>query len=125
MDKKKLVIQDSEELEGFEEFIEGQNGDSPFLPRGVGGGKRKNETGFEHFTFLTNDASRLYKLKDLLGSKLPFAYKFEQGRKIVKDQTTEIELLRTKLYQICDDPNSGYRKALSETFDPFFTPPKS
>ncbi len=124
MDKKKLVFQESEDLRGFEEFIEGQDGDAPFLPRGVGGGTRKNETGFEHFTFLTNDASRLHKIKDLLGSKLPFAYKFEQGRKIVKDQTAEVELLRSKIYQICQAPNSGYRKALAETFDPFFTPPK-
>ncbi len=125
MDKKKLVPQDAEDLRGFEEFIEGQDGEGTFLPRGVGGGTRKNETGFEHFTFLTNDASRLHKMKDLLGRKLPFAYKFEQGRKMIKEQTAEVELLRSKIYKICEDPSSGYRKALSETFDPFFTPPKS
>ncbi len=124
MDKKKLKLQDEEDLGGFEEFIEGEGSESHFLPRGVGGSTRKNEAGFEHFTCLSNDAARLQKLSELLGSTLPFAYKFEQGRQIVKEQTAEVELLRKKIYEISESPGSGYRKALAATFDGFFTSPE-
>ena len=73
MDKKKLKNLEEDDIKGFEEFIEGQPSESTFLPRGVGGNK-KNEVGFEHFTFLSNDAERLTRLKNLLGQKLPFPH---------------------------------------------------
>lgn len=124
MDKKNpLKGQDTENLKGFEEFIEGQQSESSFLPRGVGGSK-KNETGFEHFTFLTNDSERLTKLKSLLTEKLPFSTKFDQSEKLIKDQKSEIELLKTKIFALSNQPDSKYHTSLKEIFDSFFEPSK-
>jgi hypothetical protein len=126
MDKKRLIkSSDSEDLKGFEEFIEGQSGDSSFLPKGVGGGSKKNEAGFEHFTFLTNDSDRLLKLTNLLNQKLPFSAKFDQSAKLIKEQKDEIELLKKRLLEICEEKDSPYKKSLREVFNSFFEPPKA
>ena len=125
MDKKKLKNLEQDDIKGFEEFIEGQLQDTSFLPKGAGGSSKKNESGFEHFTFLTNDAERLSKLKSLLSEKLPFSSKFDQSAKLIKDQKEEISLLRKNLFQLLDEQGSPYRKSLSEVFDSFFEPPKN
>ena len=126
MDKKKLIkTTDAEDLKGFEEFIEGQPGDTNFLPRGVGGSAKKNEAGFEHFTFLTNDAERLHKLGDLLNQKLPFSAKFDQSAKLIKEQIDEVELLKKRLYEVSLEKDSPYKKSLREIFNSFFEPPKA
>lgn len=125
MDKKKLLKNlDAEDLKGFEEFIESQSTESHFLPRGVGGSSKKNESNFEHFTFLTNDSVRLTKLKNLLGERLPFSSRFDQAPKIIKDQKDEIEVLKKKLFELCDVEGSSYRKSIGEIFNSFFEPPK-
>ena len=125
MDKKKIIKSlEPEDIKGFEEFIEGQNSDSNFLPRGVGGAQTKKETGFEHFTFLTNDSSRLTKLKYLLTEKLPFAGRFDQSSKLIHEQKEELDLMKRKLFEFNDKPASPYRKSLKEVFDSFFEPPK-
>lgn len=124
MDKKKFRSKDVEDLRGFEEFLEGQPEDSNFLPRGVGGSNKKNEANFEHFTFLTNDSNRLSKVKNLLGKKLPFTAKFEQGQKLLENQKIDLEVMRNKLHDIFDTPNSTLRKSMSEIFDSYFGPPK-
>ena len=125
MDKKRLVKSiETENIKGFEEFIEGQPNDSSFLPKGVGGGAKKNEAGFEHFTFLTDDAERLTRLKRMLSEKLPFSAKFDQGDKLIRDQRDEIEVLKKRLFELCDKEGSGYRKTLSEIFDSYFEPVK-
>lgn len=125
MDKKKLLKnKDSEDLRGFEEFLEGQPSDSNFLPRGVGGSNKKNEANFEHFTFLSNDSVRLSKLKDLLGKKLPFSSKFEQGQKLLETQKLDLEVMRNKLFDILETPDSPLKKSMTEIFDSFFDPPK-
>lgn len=124
MDKKRLVKNiETDDIKGFEEFIEGQPNDSTFLPKGVGGSK-KNEAGFEHFTFLTDDAERLTRLKKMLSEKLPFSAKFDQGDKLIRDQRDEIEVLKKKLFAVCDQDGSGYRKTLGEIFDSYFEPVK-
>lgn len=115
MDKKKLP----DDLKGFEEFIESQPQDSSFLPK-----IPKKEVSFEHFTFLTNDSERLLKIKDLMTQKLPFAYKFEQGEKLIEEQKQEMKVLQARLFELCDMKGSSYRKSLSEVFDAFFAPPK-
>lgn len=125
MDKKKLKNLEQEDIKGFEEFIEGQSQESSFLPKGAVGNSKKNEAGFEHFTFLTNDAERLSKLKSLLSEKLPFTAKFDQSAKLIKDQKEEISSLRKNLFQILDEPGSPYRKSLAEIFNSFFEPPKN
>lgn len=124
MDKKRLVKSlEPEDLKGFEEFIEGQPTDSSFLPKGVGGAK-KEVAGFEHFTFLTNDSVRLTKLKYLLSEKLPFSARFDQSGKLIQEQKEEIELLKRKMFEVCDKAGSPYRKSVSEIFNSFFEPPK-
>jgi hypothetical protein len=126
MDKKRLLkSSDSEDLKGFEEFIEGQSSDASFLPKGVGGGSKKNEAGFEHFTFLTNDSDRLMKLTNLLNQKLPFSAKFDQSAKLIKEQKDEIELLKKRLLEVCEEKDSPYKKSLREIFNSFFEPPKA
>lgn len=125
MDKKKLIKSlEEDDIKGFEEFIEGQPADSSFLPRGVGGSNKKNEAGFEHFTFLTNDSERLMKLKLLLSEKLPFSSRFDQSAKLIKDQNDELNVLRKKLFESLDKEGSPYRKSLSEIFNSYFEPPK-
>jgi hypothetical protein len=125
MDKKNIrKSTEEEDLKGFEEFIQGQSEGNNFLPRGVGTGAKKNEAGFEHFTFLSNDMLRLTKLKKLLGSSLPFSAKFDQVPKLTKDQKEEIELLRKKIFEQSDKIGSPYRKSLSEIFNGFFSPPR-
>ncbi len=121
MDKKRLIkTLPQDDLKGFEEFIEGQPSDSSFLPKQP----NKKEVSFEHFTFLTNDAARLVKVKNLLMSKLPFATKHEQGDNILAQQKEEIIILKSKLFLICDERESRYRKSTREIFDSFFSPPK-
>lgn len=125
MDKKRLIKNmEPEDLKGFEEFIEGQSSESTFLPKGVGGSPKK-ETGFEHFTFLTNDSERLTKLKYLLTEKLPFTSRFDQSAKLIHEQKDELELMKKKLFELGDKATSPYRKSLKETFDSFFEPPKT
>lgn len=123
MDKKKLLKNlEQEDIKGFEEFIEGQPQETSFLPKGVAG--KKNEAGFEHFTFLTNDSERLTRLKSLLSDKLPFSAKYDQSAKLIKDQKEEIAALRKNLFQHLDEKGSSYRKSLNEIFDSYFEPPK-
>lgn len=125
MDKKRLIKNlGPEDLKGFEEFIEGQSNETSFLPKGVGGGK-KDVAGFEHFTFLTNDSVRLTKLKSLLSEKLPFSARFDQSSKLIQEQQEELELMKRKLFEICDKADSPYRKSVSEIFNSFFEPPKT
>jgi len=122
MDKKRLVkTLPPEDLKGFEEFIEGQSVDSSFLPRG---NTPKKDFSFEHFTFITNDATRLNKLKDLLMDKIPFASKHEQGEKLLQEQEKEVMLLKKHIFELCNKPESPYRKSIQEIFDSFFGPPK-
>lgn len=121
MDKKRLVkTLPPEDMKGFEEFIDGQPSDSNFLPK-----QNKKEVSFEHFTFLTNDATRLSKLKDLLMEKIPFATTYEQGDQLIKDQLAETTLLKKHLFELCNKPDSAYRKSVQEIFDSFFEPPKN
>ena len=121
MDKKKTRSLPTEDLKGFEEFIDGQSSNDNFLPRGNG---TKKDVNFEHFTFLTNDSDRLTKVKDLLMDKIQFAAKFEQGQKLINEQNNEIRLLRKNIFGLCNRPNSGYRRSMGEIFDSFFGPSK-
>lgn len=124
MDKKKFVKNSSsDDLKGFEEFIEGDSSDASFLPKPSGNAAKK-EVSFEHFTFLSNDAERMTRTKNLLTHKIPFAAKFEQGQKLLEDQMAEIKVLKTKLFGISDKDGSPYRRSLIDIFDSFFAPPK-
>jgi hypothetical protein len=122
MDKKNVIKPLSpEELKGFEEFIEGHRKNDNFLPRPSVSGTKK-ETSFEHFTFLSTDAMRLARLNNLLNVKLPFAAKYDQGNVLIKEQLETINQLQNSLFNICDQPDSAYRKSAAEIFDSFFQP---
>jgi hypothetical protein len=122
MDKKKPGRRiEPDDVRGFEEFIEGQSSDKSFMPKAVGGTK-KVESGFEHFTFLKNDAERLTKLKLLLSEKLPFSEKFDQSAKLIKVQQEELDMTKQDLFNLCDKENSPYRKSISDIFNSFFDP---
>jgi len=112
----------NDDIKGFEEFIEGENDEASFLPKPVGGTKR--EVSFEHFTFLINDSERLGRIKNLLTNKLPFSAKFEQGNKLLEEQKTEINLLKTKIFALSDTEDSAYRRSINEIFDSYFAQPK-
>ena len=124
MNKKNFFVKTlpDEDLKGFEEYIDGQSNDTNFLPRG---NAAKKDVSFEHFTFLTNDSSRLTKLKDLLMEKIPLASKHEQGEKLIQNQQKEILLLKKNIFEHFNKPNSAYRKSMQEIFDSFFSPPQS
>lgn len=121
MDKKRLIKNmPSEDLKGFEEFIDGQPSDSDFMR----GNATKKEVSFEHFTFLMNDSNRLSKMKDLLMDKIPFASRFEQSPQLKADQDKETVLLKKHLFETMNKPGSAFRKSLTDIFDHFFEPPK-
>lgn len=125
MDKKKgSKDYDDEDIKGFEEFIEGQPRENNFIPRGLGGGSKKNDSGFEHFTFLANDGKRLMKLKYLLSDQLPFTARYEQGERLIQNQKSEVTTLRKKIFTICDKEESSYRKSAGEIFNSYFKPVK-
>lgn len=122
MNKKRLVNNMlPEDLKGFEEFIDGQVTDAEIVQRG----NVKKDTAYEHLTFLTNDSNRLVKQKNLLMNKIPFATQHEQGVRLIKDQQKEIMLLKKSIFEICNKPNSAYRKSMQEIFDSFFEQPKN
>ena len=124
MNKKNFFVKTlpDEDLKGFEEYIDGQSNDTNFLPRG---NTSKKDVSFEHFTFLTNDSSRLTKLKDLLMDKIPLASKHEQGEKLIEKQQKEILLLKSSIFDHFNKPKSAYRKSIREIFDSFFSPPQN
>lgn len=120
MDKKRLVkTLPPEEMKGFEEFIEGEPDEKSFLGKATGSGTKK-EVGFENFTFLSNDAERLHRIKDLFSEKLPFATKYKQGEHILRNQQNAIQELRKRLFELSDKEGSPYRISLTEIFDSFF-----
>lgn len=113
MDKKRPV----DDVKGFEDFIDGEN-DKSFM--GKSSGSQKKDINYENFTFLTNDAERLSRLKNLLTEKLPFASRFEQGNQILKDQKAEVQELKNRIFLTSDQEGSPYRKSMGEIFDSFF-----
>jgi hypothetical protein len=119
VDKKKLIRSiPPEDIRGFEEFLDGQPNDDSFISRG--GIKKDNS--FENLTFISNDASRLTKIKNLLTRKLPFTEKYHQGEALVQEQRESLRTIKKELFQLCDRPHSPYRKSLSEIFNSFFGP---
>ncbi len=125
MDKKKLLRSlEPDDVKGFEEFIESQPNETNFLPRGVGGSNKKNDATFEHLDFLTNDSERLLRLKDLLTEKLPFTTKFDQSAVLIEEQRAELDIIKHKLFEVCDHRGSTYQRAMAEIFNQFFNPAK-
>jgi hypothetical protein len=114
--KKNLKIDQEDDLKGFEDFIDSIPADHKSQNIGI----KKNDSGFEHFTFLTNDGARLEKLKVLFNEKLPFSSKFDQSKKLIHDQLEEISILKERLHSTLDRDGSPYRKSISEIFNSYF-----
>jgi hypothetical protein len=126
MDKKKKYNLDHvDDLKGFEDFIkEAPATDSGTTIKGASGISKKNDSNFENYTFLTNDADRIHKLNDLLKGKMDFLTRFDQSEKIIQRQKKDIMEIKEKIFLISDKEQSPYRKSLSEVFDTFFIPTK-
>jgi hypothetical protein len=114
MNKKKVP----DDLKGFEEFIESEP-DKSFMGKPQGGPKKDS---VEHMTFLTNDANRLNKARELLADKIPFATQFEQGKQLLKDQKQEMDELRKRIFALSDEKGSPLRRNLAEIFNSFYKP---
>jgi hypothetical protein len=114
--RKKSKTDHEDDLRGFEDFIES----IPTDQKSQNAGNKKNDNGFEHFTFLSNDGTRLEKLKVLFNEKLPFSSKFDQSKKLITDQLEEISILKERLYSTSDRSGSPYRKSISEIFNSYF-----
>lgn len=114
--KKKSNSNLVEDLKGFEDFIDNLPSDQ----RAQFSSSKKNDNGFEHFTFLNNDSVRLEKLKTLFNEKLPFSSKFDQSMKLINDQLEEISILKDRIYSTIDREGSSYRKTISEIFNSYF-----
>jgi hypothetical protein len=120
MTSKKDGKEEDNDLRGFQEFLESQKGDERFLPRPQASSGRKPEVNFNNLSFLTNDRERLMRTKVLLNEKVNFMTKFSQGETLLTQQRSDIEDLRTRIFQIADEEESSYRKSLHEIFDNFF-----
>jgi hypothetical protein len=119
--KKKHLLEHQNELKGFEDFIKESplnEGSSP--GKIAAGGNKKNESNFENYTFLTNDAERIHKLNDLLKEKMDFMARFDQSERIIQRQKKDITEIKDKIFLISDREDSPYRKSLAEVFDTFF-----
>jgi hypothetical protein len=119
MDKKSSKNQESNDLKGFQDYID----DLASKPSGqkLGNLSKKAEGQFEHYTFLINDGNRLKKIKQLYGEKINFSANFDQGIKIIQLQKEEIEDLKNKIFDKMNSSNSGYLKSVSEIYDSFFS----
>jgi hypothetical protein len=117
--KTKPPVNEEESLRGFEEFIAEQTEISKTQRSGIVT-SRKNDSEFEHLTFITTDAERLIKLKTLLKEKIPFMSNFDQSDHLIKQQITLRQELKSSIFNILNDEKSSFQKSLSEVFDSYF-----
>ncbi len=114
MDKKKLLNpKNTDDLKGFEEFIDGVS-DGPAQdknPRIVGG---------EALSFILNDNIRLKKISQLVSDQLPLAKDHSQGERIIEHQRNLNRQLKNQLHAILNAPDSTLQKSLSSIWDNFF-----
>lgn len=108
---------DSNDLSGFEEFIEYTEG-RRFI-RGTGS-TRKREESFELLTFLETESVRLEKALVLLEDKIPNIKNYPQDISLtVKQETTNITL-KTEIIQAELPLYSGFNKNMATLFNLFF-----
>ncbi len=119
MDKKKTSrVQNTDDLKGFEEFIE-HNSDEP----GVGIDKSSKNVGGENFTFLINDSMRLKKIAELVADKVPILKKHNQGPKINQHQRNLNSQFKNELFKLLTQDKSPLHKSLTHMWDSFFQKP--
>ncbi len=114
MDKKKLIrSQSSDDLKGFEEFLDHVDNDNSV-------DKVNKNVGGESLTFLYHDNTRLKKVAALVAQKLPVARHHEQGPKIIEQQRHVNAQLKNDLFRILDKKSSPLHKTLAGLWDGFF-----
>lgn len=114
MDKKKILRSaSSDDLKGFEEFLE-HTADE--ISQDKGG---KN-IGGESLTFLLNDNIRLKKVASLVADKLPVVKSHGQGPRIIEHQRNLNTQLKNELFKILQKPDSPLQKTLTSIWDSFF-----
>lgn len=107
--------QDTDDLRGFEEFIEHATNSQPASEKNAG----KN-VGGENLTFLTHDYERLKRIAELLSHKLTVARKHEQGEKLLENLTAQNARLKTELVALLQGSDSPLGKSMAEIFDGYF-----
>jgi len=115
MDKKKVLrSSSSDDLKGFEEFLDHVDHDSSVdkINKNIGG---------ESLTFLHHDNTRLKKVAALVAQKLPVARHHEQGPKIIEQQRHVNAQLKNDLFRILDKKASPLQKTLSGIWNGYFS----
>ncbi len=118
MDKKKLLNpRNSDDLKGFEDFIDGvtENSTQEKNPKSAGG---------EALSFILNDNERLKKLSQLVSDQLPLARNHSQGERIIEHQRNLNRQLKHQLFAMLNPPDSTLQKSLTEVWDRFFNSPQ-
>jgi hypothetical protein len=111
------------DLRGFQEFLDVQKENTTFLPRGISGSVRKQTINFNNISFLSNDRSRLMRMKTFFSERINFIARYDQSDKLINDQASELKELKQAIFEISDEADSSYRKSLREVFDGFFKKP--
>ena len=114
MDKKKILRnQASDDLKGFEEFLDHVDNEG-------GVDKVNKNIGGESLTFLYHDNTRLKKVASLVAQRLPVARTHEQGPKIIEQQRHLNAQLKNDLFRILDKKASPLQRTLGDLWDGFF-----
>lgn len=114
MDKKKILRQSSsDDLKGFEEFLE-HTPDESFVD------KSGKNLGGESFTFLLNDNLRLKKVAGLVADKVPVLKAHEQAPKIIEHQQNLNVQLKNELFKHLGPAHSPLQKSLSDIWNGYF-----
>jgi hypothetical protein len=114
MDKKKTMRnQASDDLKGFEEFLDHVDQDSSVdkVSKNIGG---------ESLTFLLHDNTRLKKVAALVAQKIPVARSHDQGPTIIEQQRHVNAQLKNDLFRILDRKASPLQRTLADLWDGFF-----
>ena len=114
MDKKKAMRgQVTDDLKGFEEFLDHVDHDNSV-------DKVNKNIGGESLTFLHHDNNRLKKVASLVAQKLPVARHHEQGPKIIEQQRHVNAQLKNDLFRLLDKRASPLQRTLADLWDGFF-----
>jgi hypothetical protein len=114
--KKNQPVNEGDDFRGFKEFIESET-DKSFLYKKTHISDKKNDKGFEHLTFLTNDSIRIQKLKKLLTEKIPFSIKYNQSQTLTSLTEEQIKQMKSELFTLCEQEESHYRASLRKLFN--------
>ncbi len=116
MDKKKLLRSlGSDDLKGFEEFIQ-------HVEDGPEKEKNPKNLGGENLTFVLNDNLRLKKVSLLMAKKLPVSASHDQGPKIIEHQRNLNTQYKNELFKILSQKDSPLHKSIHEIWSKFFYP---